>query len=268
MWMTWPLAQRLRRHRRSFSIAAVAAVAAIAVMSWLTAPRTVSARRCDPVPSDDPRKLIVLVPAFHQTTAEWTDLGRELAAGIPEYASARWLCIDHHLKFWTRGRLDDVAHSVRDRIDEEWAKARGERVGAEGVRAKGYDEIVLIGHSVGGLLVRQAYLLAAGAERTENITIPWAPEVRQLVLFASVNRGADIAAWGWPWRLGVWLVDLLPMRLVSLDTRRGSDFIASLRINWIRHFRPHRKRHGACRASIAATRRAVSRGPRHDRQAR
>src|SRR5436305_195741 len=129
----------------------VALMVGVVVLAWwLTAPHIVTAARCDPAPTSATRRLIVLVPAFNQTTALWTAMRRRLATEIPEFANARWLCIDHYQKPWSRGRLDDIAHSVRDRIDEEWAKA------------KDYDEIVLIGHSVGGVLVRQAYLLAAG----------------------------------------------------------------------------------------------------------
>jgi hypothetical protein len=168
--------------------------------------------------------LIVLVPAFNETTALWTDMRRRLATEIPEFANARWLCIDHYLKPWLRGRLDDIAHTVRDRIDEEWAKAGD------------YDEMVLIGHSVGGVLVRQAYLLAAGAERTETVTVPWASSVRQMILFAAVNRGVDVASWDWYWRLGGWLLEQLPGHFMALDMRRGSPFIANLRINWMQHF--------------------------------
>lgn len=222
------------RHWRLLVIVAALGAGAAAIACWLTATPVVTARRCEPTPTGRTGRLIVLVPALPHATSLWKDMRSALARGVPEYANAQWLCIDHHLSFRSRGWLADIAHSVRNRIDEEWAKAGG------------YDEIVLIGHSVGGLLVRQAYLLAAGADRTETVTVPWASHVRQIVLFAGVNRGVDVEAWGWHWRLLTWALEQIPVRFVSLDVTRGSQFIANLRINWMRYFRslkPDRRPH-------------------------
>ena len=48
------------------------------------------------------------------------------------------------------------------RIDAIWEDNRG-----------GFDDILLVGHSMGGLIVRQAYLLAAGAVPGQPAS-PWA----------------------------------------------------------------------------------------------
>ena len=112
---------------------------------------------------------------------------------------------------------------VKAKIDEQWA-TRG-----------GYADVVLVAHSMGGPLLRQAYLLAAGASAGAGPS-EWSDRVSRFVLFASINRGIDTKRiWWLP--IGAWLVRNFPM-LSSLrlaDLYRGSDFLTNLRIDWIRH---------------------------------
>jgi pimeloyl-ACP methyl ester carboxylesterase len=96
----------------------------------------------------------------------------------------------------------------------------------------GFEEVVLVGHSVGGLLVRQAYLGAA-----EPGGSAWAAKVTRIVLLGTPNRGV--------FRLPLYLRPLhwflriffFWVRLTYQDLMQGSVFVTNLRIEWIRHFR-------------------------------
>jgi pimeloyl-ACP methyl ester carboxylesterase len=138
---------------------------------------------------------------------------------------AEWLEFNHRTRFWTLGRLEDLARRLRNLVDAEW------------VEHGGFSDVVLIGHSLGGLLVRQAYLLAAGGVGGEDPS-PWGGRVSRILLFASVNRGFDLRRRATAWlRPFVWLARIAPLpHFVTDDIVRGSNFLTNLRINWIRHF--------------------------------
>ncbi|MGD9853143.1 MAG: alpha/beta fold hydrolase [Nitrospirales bacterium] len=100
------------------------------------------------------------------------------------------------------------------------------------------DDIVLIGHSMGGLLVRQAFLFAMG-DYAKIPRMTWATKVSRIVLLASLNPGLDpknfrIALWDLFLRL--WA----PLRafrfMLTQHLMRGSRFISDLRIRWMRNF--------------------------------
>ena len=92
-------------------------------------------------------RLVVVAPGLGRTCAQWEPLISRLKRE-PGYLDnqADWLLFDHSLNALSFGHLDDVALDLRARIDEKW------------IASGGYNEIVLAGHSIGGLMVRQAYL--------------------------------------------------------------------------------------------------------------
>ncbi|HVJ82489.1 MAG TPA: hypothetical protein VNC50_15580, partial [Planctomycetia bacterium] len=137
------------------------------------------------------------------------------------------------------------------------------------VAARHYDEVLLCGHSMGGLFLREAYL--DGLDKNSH----WAHKVRLIVLLASTNRGFiptrlfhrvllfSVARAWWLALMalvaGLWLtgvfeigrlgfVDLLLAMTVYLfawtgkggflveEVLRGADWIAALRLRWIDRF--------------------------------
>jgi alpha-beta hydrolase superfamily lysophospholipase len=178
-------------------------------------------------------RLVVLVPSLVQTTWNWRELIERLrndpvfSAGI----KTDWLCFDHHLGYDSRGHLSSYAKSLAAEIDGYWRR-RG-----------GYKEVVLVGHSVGGLLVREAYVLGRGWDPAESFEpMPWADSVSRIVLFASTNRGFDVGEFR---SLAIlraafrWLPTFSTGHLVVEDILNGADFISNLRISWIKNFDPY-----------------------------
>ncbi|BCQ69973.1 hypothetical protein PEQA60_39630 [Pseudomonas sp. Eqa60] len=110
-----------------------------------------------------------------------------------------------------------------------------------------YSRIILLGHSAGGMIVRDAYLLAAGAYLDQPSRGAWWSKVESVLLFASINRGFR------PYATATWALGMALMKLVSLqwlllkppswftlgwlmELEKGSFFVTDLRLSWMRHF--------------------------------
>jgi len=179
-----------------------------------------------------PTHLLVVVPGTAQGPHEWQSF-LEAFKKDPRSADYDWLVIEHDIRFTTIGTAreysDYVASCIAQKFDE-----------------KNYEKITLIGHSIGGMLIRRAYLQSAGAFLDSPVdTSPWARHVDRILLFASVNRGVQTNfAWWMPY--AYWLVRTTPhFQFVWEDMIRGSDFIADIRIAWIRFFGELRNNLGA-----------------------
>ena len=173
------------------------------------------------------RRLVVLVPGMNSDTSKWQSLLERLQQepGYRPSDDADWLPFDHGINFTSWGRLNDLAHRLRSRIDGEWQQHGG------------YRDIVFIAHSFAGLLVRQVYLLAMGAVPYEHGSV-WGGRVSRMVLFAAVNRGFNLDRLHPFVGLVTWLARGLSKRIFTFeDVLKGSDFVTNLRIDWIRHFR-------------------------------
>jgi len=172
-----------------------------------------------------PRRLVVLVPGFEGQCSLWGQL-RDRLEEEPGFSSdeARWLLFDHHTKRWSIGSLEALARRLHGRIVAEW------------IQASGFDEIILVDHSMGGLVVRHAYLLASGAVPGEQVA-EWGRQVVRIVLLASLNRGIDPKRTLWI-RPIAWMTRVVPFlpHLPMQDVLRGSSVITNVRVNWIRHF--------------------------------
>jgi pimeloyl-ACP methyl ester carboxylesterase len=175
------------------------------------------------------KRLVVIVPGLSGRYRYWQPLCERLQQegdyGLDE---TKWLGFEHKIWLLSIGRLDSPANKLKSRIDAEWTLAGG------------FEEIILVGHSLGGLIVRQAFLLARGAAGDED-ACEWSSKVCRIVLLASLNRGID------PkrridhrllTRLLTWIYRLFPFLPypITLDAVTGSAFLANLRINWIRLF--------------------------------
>lgn len=185
-----------------------------------------SPARTTPVSSTSLKRLIVIVPSENQDTESWEPLVEELKKETA-LADTQWLLWDkHNLHDWSFHKGKSLSRKLKAQIDAWW--------GYQGP----FDEVILIGHSLGGVLIRQTYLLASGIYSNYDQS-PWYEYVRRFVLFASPNRGLD------PTQSLIWRIVMAFEKFTSFSLRRlmplqdfvkGSAFITNLRIDWIRHF--------------------------------
>jgi alpha-beta hydrolase superfamily lysophospholipase len=94
------------------------------------------------------------------------------------------------------------------------------------------DDVILMGHSIGGLMLRHAYLVGAGA--FGDTPDEWVNHVSRIVLFAAPNRGFERRQISIPARWVVSLVVSLTHGWSAADALRGAPFLANLRIQWIK----------------------------------
>ncbi len=114
---------------------------------------------------------------------------------------------------------------------------------------KPYQRIVLIGYSLGALLIRKAYVYGRGSEEDRpnypHNTPPndWTTRVERIILLAGINRGWSldnqpanmslIRFIAWRYVLAP-IVRALPILKVLKEIERGAPFVVNLRIQWIR----------------------------------
>jgi len=161
-------------------------------------------------------RLVVLVPGAGQTTAVFEPLLERLRSEPEWPADTNILRSEHHATFMSRRRADDLVDDLADDIYTEW-ETRGP-----------YDDVILMGFSMGALLARGAYLRALGCTREPSTLQEWAKHVSRIVLFAGANRGLHLK---WRDRL---ILTFAPWQFLLRDLLIGSDFITSVRLWWIR----------------------------------
>jgi pimeloyl-ACP methyl ester carboxylesterase len=116
------------------------------------------------------------------------------------------------------------------------------------VEARKYDRIVLVGHSIGALIVRKAYLASMKQGDREPAGTPprWDTAVRRIVSLAGMNRGWDVTGKKpmdmsglrrLSFMLGSWFGRLTGSGRLILSTEAGAPFVSNLRIEWMQRFR-------------------------------
>ena len=117
------------------------------------------------------------------------------------------------------------------------------------MRANPYQRIILIGYSMGAVLIKKAYAYGRGSEEdrpgTEGHTEPnaWTNRVERIILLAGINRGWSSAER--PKNMGAIqffiyhhvlapFARFLPVTSLLRAIERGSPFIANLRVQWVR----------------------------------
>jgi pimeloyl-ACP methyl ester carboxylesterase len=141
----------------------------------------------------------------------------------PELAGFATLIHRRTITPFVRGPLAGYGHELTVAITGAWlAHGRPPR-------------IVLVGHSIGGLLVRYAFLDAGGGMGSP--AQEWYRQVERIVLLAAPNRGFNPKSLHPPlsWAMSAALsVPILTRRYGALDAVRGAPFITNLRVQWMR----------------------------------
>lgn len=176
----------------------------------------------DPASVSEPcRRLLVYVGGLTEKRGDCADLFERLRAEPGHGSDSVWIYPDW-VRPTTRGRMDSLAASLSGRIDGLWAD-RGKPA-----------EIVLIGHSIGGVLLRYAYLLGLG--RLGSRRSEWSAHVSRIVLLAAPNRGVPIDRLRVPMRIVTAVVAATSRKFAALDVLAGSPFMTNLRLEWVRQF--------------------------------
>lgn len=168
------------------------------------------------------RRLVIVVPGMNKQRARWEAL-RDALLTRGVFGNAELVdfhIFDHRIGPFSRRAMADAANGIEARI-------------AAVFNEKAHRDVILIGHSAGGALVRQAWLDAVEAKPGGFATIAWGPRVTRIVLFAGLSRGVSSQRTFWG-KLATRLVQALPGRFTAEDCVRGSAFLTNLRIRWIR----------------------------------
>lgn len=127
-----------------------------------------------------------------------------------------------------------VANVLEERLHEEFGSGR-------------YRDVILVGHSAGGAILRKAFVWANGQEEDRHSlgargVRPWAQAVRRIVMLAGINRGWSVeerqAGMGWAkyvfLRAGLPVARWLGIGEFTRGVYRGTPFIADTRVQWLR----------------------------------
>jgi pimeloyl-ACP methyl ester carboxylesterase len=109
-----------------------------------------------------------------------------------------------------------------------------------------YERVILIGHSIGALVIRKAVVFAHGETQDAPLQVrpaaqPWASKIERVILFAAMNRGwtserrPSYMRWG-TWMLLRWLeisTRRLPIAKLVRAGKKGAPFLADLRLQWL-----------------------------------
>ncbi|MBD2502703.1 esterase/lipase family protein [Anabaena azotica] len=179
------------------------------------------------------KRLIVLATGIDGSPKKWNLLLKQLKEE-EEFSGSDWLVFTHYGSWNLRALKTFFTHSIETLSLE--LKAEIEQCWIESIASgEPYEDVICIGHSVGGLMIRQAYLVAAGAyPNIPSSEIHWTEKVSRFVLLASINRGFEPENF-----LVSALVNFSSVTgwLPSLhETVQGSAFVTNLRISWIRYF--------------------------------
>jgi alpha-beta hydrolase superfamily lysophospholipase len=167
------------------------------------------------------RLLVVYVPGGSHSPQHWEPLVNKLKQDL----GGEWFGFDHGLSLFSFRHPLDVARELSAFIAAHFANSDSQT------------SIILVGHSMGGLLVRAAYLMASGALGAKHARYQWPSRVRRIVLLASMDRG--VGSDSLRARIGLPIIKLLSIfkKPFVYHLFRGSVFVTNLRISWIRYFR-------------------------------
>lgn len=216
--------------RRVLIAGAVACAAWIALalaMSWIAAPGETTVA----VDESGGTRLVVVVHGLSSRAG----IAPTVALVRETFPQADLLTIEYDARPLSNADVYDVANRLETRIHDAHDRNR-------------YESIVMVGHSMGAMLVRKALLWGSGIEEDRVAAKgrrDWTRKVDRVVSLAGINRGwsVDPKPANMPWwryalfRFGETVARLTGSGGMILSIQRGAPFIADSRVQWIRYAR-------------------------------
>jgi hypothetical protein len=195
------------------------------------------------IEKENATRLVVLVHGWRNDPTTLREVRDTVAAAEPQ--------ADILLPRYTAGLLSNASPEA---LAADLADAISSAVAARRARPEGgqYEDIILVGHCLGALLVRKAFVYACGQTQDHPRTSPqgdyivpggadWTPCVSRILLLAGMNRGWSLQGGQVPLSWCLWFSILLVIWLsrwfkvshLINAVRRGTPFITNLRIQWL-----------------------------------
>lgn len=198
----------------------------------------------------DGESMPTLVILLHAYTHQASNLKPIENALLREWPTAEVYCPDLPASFLSMATPNSIVAMLLNAIDERIVSAEKKQVP--------YQEIILVGHSLGALLVRKLYIVACGEiegapfehEYRKDASSPdliperrWACLVTRIVLMAGMNRGWRVSHHLSLTHAPLWAIGSGICHIIHFFTgrwplifhiRRGAEFITQLRIQWLR----------------------------------
>jgi pimeloyl-ACP methyl ester carboxylesterase len=146
----------------------------------------------------------------------------------------------------------NVEHAGRNTLSNADPVAVADELNAaigQAVDAYGFSSVTLVGHSIGALLLRKAYVFALGFNQDSTSPVDphsWAERVDRMVFLAAFNRGINILGrtpgrsyWRWlGLRAAYTLARLFHRAEFVRRFERGGRFVSNLRLQWLQATNP------------------------------
>jgi len=181
--------------------------------------------------SGEAKRLFVLIHGYRATPNRW----KSAKIALEPYGDV--LVLKHPSFLLSNADPEEIAKGISNAIN---------------AHERPYQEIILVGHSMGALITRSAFLHGCGIypQGQDHGASDWTKKVTRIVLLAGMNRGWDIDSkkpmdmtW-WRYHLtswSTWFGETTGIASLPRAIQAGSPFVANLRLEWMRHFRTHDK---------------------------
>lgn len=184
-------------------------------------------------------ELIILLHSYKQNRQSLASLRKIVEEEKPD---ADILAPDLPASVFSFSSPDSIVADLLHAVDDKWES----RV----VEGRPYQDVTIVGHSLGALLGRQMYVCACGENEgapihpsiTSKSIRPWASMIDRLILLAGMNNGWEInhhlsRCGAILWTIGVILGNLLRLirggEPIIFSIRRGAVFLTELRLQWL-----------------------------------
>ena len=183
-------------------------------------------------------KLVVILHAFTNNRDKMQDV---ISVTQQSYSDADILAPNYNSSTFANTSLTRTAAQLD--LEIQRAVENKQKTGS------GYKDIILIGHSIGALLARKAYLYSLGIGTDHPLGMSrvkhtkWHQKVNRIILLAGMNRGWSTENMSSNEKFRTWIG-----RIVSFVTNkgkmvmsieRGTPFVSNLKMDWIRAANNH-----------------------------